>query len=71
MPKHWSNQDIERLRSLAQTRKAADIAAELGRTPGSLAVKAHQLGISLRVGQRNSPEQSKVSDINSDVKTRP
>jgi hypothetical protein len=58
MGKRWSTQDIERLRSLAQKRRAVDIAAELGRTRGSLAVKAHQLGISLRVAQKDTPLQS-------------
>jgi hypothetical protein len=44
----WTNKDIETLRALAKRRKAADIAAELGRSPGSIAVKAHQIGVSLR-----------------------
>lgn len=48
MAKPWTSKDIETLRTLAQRRKAADIAAELGRSMGSTAVKAHQLGISLR-----------------------
>jgi hypothetical protein len=48
MGKPWTNEDIETLKALARQRKAADIAAELGRSPGSTAVKAHQLGISLR-----------------------
>lgn len=48
MAKPWTTKDVETLRMLAQQRKASDIASELGRSPGSTAVKAHQLGISLR-----------------------
>ena len=63
MPKPWTIEDIEKLKTLAQRRKAADIAAELGRSLGSTTVKAHQLGISLRVPKKthqvlNRPGQS-------------
>jgi hypothetical protein len=44
----WSSDDIEKLRRLAGTRPAAEIANELGRTRGSVTVKAHQLKLSLR-----------------------
>jgi hypothetical protein len=44
----WTNEQIETLLALAQRQRAVDIAAELGRPAGSVAAKAHQLGISLR-----------------------
>jgi hypothetical protein len=44
----WTNEQIETLLTLAQRQRAVDIAAELGRPAGSVAAKAHQLGISLR-----------------------
>jgi hypothetical protein len=54
MARPWTIDDIEKLKMLAQRRKAADIAAELGRSRGSTAVKAHQLGISLRVSPKGA-----------------
>jgi hypothetical protein len=49
MSKAWSKKDIETLRALAQHRKTSEIAKELGRSYGATVVKAHQLGISLKV----------------------
>jgi hypothetical protein len=46
--RRWNSDDIEKLRRLAGTRSAAEIASELGRTRGSVTVKAHQLKLSLR-----------------------
>ena len=48
LARRWTANDIEKLRRLAGKFSAAEIAAELGRTRGSLAVKAHELKISLR-----------------------
>jgi hypothetical protein len=48
----WTAEEIETLKRLAGKRSPAEIAAELGRTPGSLAVKAHQIKISLKVGKK-------------------
>jgi hypothetical protein len=45
----WTAEDVEKLKRLAGKRPRAEIASELGRTPGSLAVKAHELKISLKV----------------------
>jgi hypothetical protein len=57
MPKRiWTIEDIEKLKTLAQRRSVADIAAALGRSTGSIAVKAHQLGISLRVPAKGSAQ---------------
>jgi hypothetical protein len=47
--RRWTKDEIARLRSLAQKQRAADIAAGLGRSSSSIAVKAHQLGLSLKV----------------------
>lgn len=60
MSKAWSNKDIETLRALAQRQKAAHIAKELGRSYGATVVKAHQLGISLKV----QPEQRATHTTN-------
>jgi hypothetical protein len=48
----WTTEEIEKLKRLAGKRPPAEIAAELGRTPGAMAVKAHQLNISLKVGKK-------------------
>jgi hypothetical protein len=58
MSKAWSNKDIETLRALARRQKAAQIAKELGRSYGATVVKAHQLGISLKV----QPEHASRTD---------
>ena len=52
--RRWTKDEIARLRSLAQKQRAADIAAGLGRSSSSIAVKAHQLGLSLKVGRQHS-----------------
>jgi hypothetical protein len=57
MPRPWTIEDIKKLKMLAQRRKTADIAAELGRSQGSTAVKAHQLRISLRVPRKDQASQ--------------
>jgi hypothetical protein len=51
--RHWTKDEIARLRSLAQKQRVADIAAGLGRSSSSIAVKAHQLRLSLRVRHAN------------------
>jgi len=47
--RRWSGEDIKILKDLAQKLPAANIAARLGRSPAALAVKAHELRVSLRV----------------------
>jgi hypothetical protein len=53
MPNHtfkrWTADDIAKLKNLAQKHRREVIAAELGRSPSATAVKAHQLGLSLKV----------------------
>jgi hypothetical protein len=48
MARPWTV-EIEKLKALAQRRRAADIAAELGRSLGTIRVKAHKIGVSLRL----------------------
>ena len=70
MGKAWTIEDIEKLKMLARRRKAADIAAELGRSKGSTAVKAHYLGISLRVPPK-SPPRPQQAEPKSNLRTSP
>ncbi len=44
----WTSSDVRELKSLAKKKAGvARIAKALKRTPGAIAVKAHQLGVSL------------------------
>jgi hypothetical protein len=54
----WSESDLAKLRSMAQKKSATQIAAELGRGVSAVAVKAHELGISLRVKPKRSSHQA-------------
>jgi hypothetical protein len=63
LTRRWTTNDIEKLRRFAGKLPPAAIAAELGRTRGSLAVKAHELKISLRVEARPSSDKP-ASDSN-------
>jgi hypothetical protein len=51
--RRWSVDDVAKLRQLAGTHPRNAIAAGLGRAPSALAVKAHQLKVSLRVVRDN------------------
>jgi hypothetical protein len=61
----WTDNDIAKLKSLAGKLPVRDLAAELGRTPGATAVKAHKLGLFLRsprsTQSRNSSESRQQS----------
>ena len=57
--RRWTKDEIATLRSLAQKQRVADIAAGLGRSSSSIAVKAHQLGLSLKVGRQHSNDNTK------------
>jgi hypothetical protein len=57
MNRRWTKDEIDTLRSWAQKQRVADIAAGLGRSSSSIAVKAHQLGISLKVRQHSNHKQ--------------
>ena len=47
--RRWTADDIAMLKNMAQKEPCANVAAQLGRSVGTTAVKAHQLGISLKV----------------------
>jgi hypothetical protein len=47
--KRWTADDIAKLKNLAQKHRREYIAVELGRSPCATAIKARQLGLSLKV----------------------
>ena len=47
--RRWSEDDVAKLKSMAQKQSAAAIAAQLGRSAAATIVKAHELKLSLRV----------------------
>jgi hypothetical protein len=47
--RRWTADDIAKLKNMAQKEPCANLATQLGRSVGATAVKAHQLGISLKV----------------------
>jgi hypothetical protein len=47
--RHWSDDDIAKLKSMALKYPTAAIAAQLGRSTAATIVKAHELNLSLRV----------------------
>ena len=51
--RHWSADDVAKLRQLAGIHPRNAVAARLGRAPSALAVRAHQLKVSLRVARDN------------------
>lgn len=50
----WTEVDIARLKRMAQKMPSTEIASELGRSTAALAVKAHQLKLSLRMKPKKS-----------------
>jgi hypothetical protein len=58
----WTREDIHKLKTLAQNYPAASIANELGRSVGALAVKAHQLKLSLRLRKKDGVAPSSTPD---------
>jgi hypothetical protein len=62
----WSEEDIAKLKSMAQKYPTAEIAAQLGRSTAATIVKAHELKLSLRVrpekrGLVSEPDPSGIS----------
>jgi len=47
--RRWTDGDVEKLRRLARTMATAQLAAELERGISATIMKAHELGISLRL----------------------
>ena len=57
--RRWTADDIAKLKDMAQKHPTAAIAAEIGRTPAAVAVKANELNLSLRIrGQRDRVQTS-------------
>jgi hypothetical protein len=59
--RRWTADDVAKLKNLAQKHRAAEIAAQLGRSQSATAVKAHQLGLSLRVPERKESDTAEAS----------
>jgi hypothetical protein len=59
--RRWATEDIENLKRLAGKRPVTEIASELGRSRGSVAVKAHELRISLKVESNSALRHSQSS----------
>jgi hypothetical protein len=55
MKRRWSDEEIAKLQAWAGKRRAADIAADLGRGKSATVVKAHLLKVSLRVKDQMDP----------------
>jgi hypothetical protein len=53
----WTSDDIAKLRIMAWKERRADIAAHFGRSVSATQVKAHKLGISLRLRQDDGEEK--------------
>ena len=49
MTRDWTDDDVARLKAMAQKFPTAKIARGLGRSIGATIVKAHQLKLSLRI----------------------
>ena len=49
MTRDWTDEDVARLKAMAQKFPTAKIARDLGRSIGATLVKAHQLKLSLRI----------------------
>jgi hypothetical protein len=59
----WTDIDLAKLKSMAQKESTARIAKTLGRTKGATAMKAHELGLSLRLNPANDDGRLR-SDLN-------
>ena len=56
--RRWTADDIAKLKNMAQKEPRANLAAQLGRSVGATSVKAHHLGISLKVPRQDNGEGS-------------
>jgi hypothetical protein len=59
--KRWTADDVAKLKNLAQKQTRKTIAAELGRSQSATAVKAHQLGISLKAPTKDAMSSDKTT----------
>jgi hypothetical protein len=64
MPRNWTDDDVAKLKRMAQKFPTAKIAADLGRSIGATIVKAHELKLSLRV----NPDEDSTGDPDPDGK---
>jgi hypothetical protein len=62
--KRWTAEDIAKLKNLAQKQRSEAIAAALGRSVVATALKAHRLGLSLRMSRKgvDRPHQASGND---------
>jgi hypothetical protein len=54
--RRWTSDDISILKKLAQTHPAAQIAAQLGRSPSAIALKAYEMKLTLKMHHSNIQE---------------
>jgi DNA-binding CsgD family transcriptional regulator len=54
--RRWTPDDISILKKLAQTHPMALIAAQLGRSPSAIALKAHEMKLTLKMHHSNIQE---------------
>jgi hypothetical protein len=64
MKKRWTDDDIAKLKNMARRYSTHHIASELGRGMSATVMKAHQLGISLRLKPKKG---SGLVDLRSDA----
>jgi hypothetical protein len=60
--RRWTADDIAKLKNMAQKEPSAKVAAQLGRSVAATAVKAHQLGISLKVPRQDGAAEKGATD---------
>ena len=60
--RRWSEDEIARLRDMAQKMPVRQIAAELGRGVAAVTVKAHELKLSLRMKAQGEPSSRSDGD---------
>jgi hypothetical protein len=56
--RRWTADEISSLKKLAQKHPAEQIAAQLGRSRSTTAIKAHELKLSLKVRRQTADEPS-------------
>ena len=59
--RRWTADEIAMLKNMAQKEPRAKVAAQLGRSAGATAVKAHQLGISLKMPRQGGGAAEEVA----------
>jgi hypothetical protein len=60
--RRWTADEIAMLKNMAQKEPRAKVAAQLGRSAGATAVKAHQLGISLKMPRQGGAAEEAATD---------